>query len=87
LWREIGDHNATASWVAWKTKCVVSNCHKSGMYAKKAKHKKESRTSRAARLCFLNYLAFLRPAADRTDAVIPWVPLYFCCLRWPSLHA
>jgi hypothetical protein len=23
--------------------------------------------------CFLNYLAFLGPEADRTDAALPWV--------------
>jgi hypothetical protein len=25
------------------------------------------------RLCFLNYLAFLRPAADRAVSILPWV--------------
>jgi hypothetical protein len=24
-------------------------------------------------LCFLNYLAFLRPAADRAVSILPWV--------------
>jgi hypothetical protein len=27
----------------------------------------------AACLCFLNYLAFLRPAADRAVSILPWV--------------
>jgi hypothetical protein len=27
----------------------------------------------ASGLCFLNYLAFLRPAADRAVSMLPWV--------------
>jgi hypothetical protein len=35
--------------------------------------KDTTRHNAAACLCFLNYLAFLRPAADRADPIIPWV--------------
>jgi hypothetical protein len=36
----------------------------------KAGNKKDNA---AACLCFLNYLAFLRPAADRAVSLLPWV--------------
>jgi hypothetical protein len=36
--------------------------------------KKATKNDNAATyLCFLNYLAFLRPAADRAVSILPWV--------------
>jgi hypothetical protein len=42
-----------------------------GAYAKRAKQatKKDNATACS---CFLNYLAFLRPAADRAVSLLPW---------------
>jgi hypothetical protein len=34
-------------------------------------------------LCFLNYLAFLRPAADRADSILPWVVSRSRSYRFP----
>jgi uncharacterized protein YlaI len=39
---------------------------------KEGQHRKQ-KDQTAARLGFLNYLAFLRPAADRTDSALLWV--------------
>jgi hypothetical protein len=36
-------------------------------------HKENSWKNAAACLCSLSYLAFFRPAADRTDSVFSWV--------------
>jgi hypothetical protein len=53
----------------FKFKILGSKCQRSGTYAKRAKQA----TKKDNRLCFLNYLAFLRPAADRAVFVLPWV--------------
>jgi hypothetical protein len=42
------------------------------MYAKKAKQATKKDYA-AAFFCFLNYLAFLRPAADRAVSILPWI--------------
>jgi hypothetical protein len=42
------------------------------MYSKRARAGNKNDNA-AACLCFLNYLAFLRSAADRTDFVLTWV--------------
>jgi hypothetical protein len=55
-----------------KIKILGSECQTSGTYAKRAKHATK-KDSAAACLCFLNYLAFLRPAADRALSILPWV--------------
>jgi hypothetical protein len=48
-------------------------CQISGIHAKRAKQaiKKESAPRLAC--AFLNYVAFLRPAADRAVSILPWV--------------
>jgi hypothetical protein len=52
-------------------KILVSECETSGTCAKRIK---QARTDNAvACLCFLNYLAFLRPAADWAVSILPWV--------------
>jgi hypothetical protein len=33
--------------------------------------RRQQKDNAAACLCFLNYLAFFRPVADRTDSVLP----------------
>jgi hypothetical protein len=49
-----------------------SKCQTSGIYSKRAKQATKMTTPRLA--CFLkNYLAFLRPAADRTISILLWV--------------
>jgi recombinational DNA repair protein (RecF pathway) len=45
----------------------------SGVYAKGAKQATTKTTPRLVLLHFLNYLAFLRPAADQINSVLPWV--------------
>jgi hypothetical protein len=50
-------------------KVLGSECKTSGTYAKRA----EQATQIDNCLCFLNYLAFLRPAADREVSILPWV--------------
>jgi hypothetical protein len=52
-----------------KIKILGSECQTSGTYAKRAKQA----TKKDNRLYFLNYLAFLRPAADRAVSILPWV--------------
>jgi hypothetical protein len=42
------------------------------MYAKRAEQATKIDNATAC-LCFLNYLAFLRPAADRAVPMLPWV--------------
>jgi hypothetical protein len=46
-----------------------SECQASGTWSKRAKQP----TKKVNCLCFLNYLAFLRPAADRAVSILPWV--------------
>jgi hypothetical protein len=55
-----------------QAKLKVSEYPTSGISAKRASagHMKNNA---AACLCFLNYLAFLRPAADRAVSLLPWV--------------
>jgi hypothetical protein len=53
----------------FKFMILGSKCQTSGTYAKQATKKDNA----AACLCFLNYLAFLRPAADRAVSILPWV--------------
>jgi hypothetical protein len=55
-----------------KIKILGSECQTSGTYAKRAKQATK-KDNTAACLCFLNYLAFLRPAADRALSILPWV--------------
>jgi hypothetical protein len=55
-----------------KIKILGSECQASGTYAKRAKQATK-KDNAAACLCFLNYLAFLRPAADRAVSILPWV--------------
>jgi hypothetical protein len=47
-----------------KSSFQVSECQASGIYAKRAKQETK-KDNAAACLCFLNYLAFLRPKANR----------------------
>jgi hypothetical protein len=51
---------------------LPSECQTSGTCAKRAKQATK-KDNAAACLCFLNYLAFLRPAADRAVSILPWV--------------
>jgi hypothetical protein len=44
-----------------------------GMHAKRASAENNNNDNAAACLCFPNNLVFLRPEADRTDSVLPWV--------------
>jgi hypothetical protein len=53
----------------FKLKIRGSECQTSGACAKTAKQA----TKIGNRLCFLNYLAFLRPAADRAVSILPRV--------------
>jgi hypothetical protein len=53
-------------------KILGSERQTSGTYAKTAKLATK-KDNAAACLCFLSYLAVLRPAADRTVSVLPWV--------------
>jgi hypothetical protein len=53
-------------------KVLGSECQTSGACAKRAKQATK-KDNAAACLCFLNYLAFLRPAADRAVSILPWV--------------
>jgi hypothetical protein len=53
----------------FKFKILGSECQASGTYAKRAKQA----TKKDSCLCFLNYLAFLLPAADRAAFILPWV--------------
>jgi hypothetical protein len=53
-----------------KIKILGSECQTSGTYAKTAKQAIKIDNA-AASLCFLNYLAFLRPAADRAVSILP----------------
>jgi hypothetical protein len=55
-----------------KFKILGSECQTSGTYAKRAKQDTKIDNA-AACLCFLNYLAFLRPTADRALSILPWV--------------
>jgi hypothetical protein len=50
-------------------KILGSECQTSGTHAKRAKQATEIDDC----LCFLNYLAFLRPAADRDVSILPWI--------------
>jgi hypothetical protein len=53
-------------------KITGSECQTNGIYAKRAKQATKIDNA-AACLCFLNYLAFLRPAADRAVYILSWV--------------
>jgi hypothetical protein len=53
-------------------KILGSECQTSGTCAKRAKQATK-KDNAAACLNFLNYLAFLRPAADRAVSILPWV--------------
>jgi hypothetical protein len=55
-----------------KIKILGSECQTSGTYAKRAKQATKIDNA-AACLSSLNYLAFLRPAADRAVSILPWV--------------
>jgi hypothetical protein len=55
-----------------KIKILGSECQTSGTCAKRAKQASK-KDNAAACLCNLNYLAFLRPAADRAVHILPWV--------------
>jgi hypothetical protein len=52
-----------------KIKILGSECQTSSTHAKRAKQA----TKKGNCLCFLNYLVFLRPAADRAVSILPWV--------------
>jgi hypothetical protein len=52
-----------------KIKVLGSECQTGCTYAKRAKQA----TTKDSCLCFLNYLAFLRLAADRAVSILPWV--------------
>jgi hypothetical protein len=53
---------------------VVSECQESRIYAKRGPTKQATKHDNAAAcLYFLNYLAFLRPAAEWAVSVLPWV--------------
>jgi hypothetical protein len=57
-----------------KIKILGSECQISGACAKRAKQATKNKKDNAvACMCFLNYLAFLRPAADWVVSVLPWV--------------
>jgi hypothetical protein len=49
-------------------------CRTGGTYAKKAKQA-TNKDNAAACLSFLNYLVFLRPAADSADSELRWVEI------------
>jgi hypothetical protein len=51
-------------------KILGFECQTSGTCAKRAKQAIR-KDNAAACLCFLNYLAFLRPAADRAVSILP----------------
>jgi hypothetical protein len=53
-------------------KILGSECQASGTCAKRAEQATK-KDNAAACLCFLNYLAFLRPAADWAVSILPWV--------------
>jgi hypothetical protein len=56
-----------------QAKCLVYECQTSGVHAKRANQETNKKDNAAACLRFLNYLAFLRPAADRAASILPWV--------------
>jgi predicted transcriptional regulator len=62
----------TKSMIPSNIKIQGSECQTSGTYAKRAKQATK-KDNAAACLCFLNYLSFLRPAADRALFILPWV--------------
>jgi hypothetical protein len=55
-----------------QVKLLVSECQTRGVYAKMASAGNKNDNA-AAFWCFVNFIALLRPTADRTDSVIPWV--------------
>jgi hypothetical protein len=56
-----------------KIKILGSECLTSCTYAKRPS-RQQIKDDAAACLCFfLNYLVFLRPAADRAVSILPWV--------------
>jgi hypothetical protein len=60
--------------VNFQFKSLISACQAIGIYAKNFSAQTKKKVDNAAAcLCFLNYLAFLRPAADRALSVLPWV--------------
>jgi hypothetical protein len=68
------DVDARFTWnFKTKIKILGSECQTSGTYAKMAKQATKKSDNAAACLCFLNYVAFLRPAADRAVSILPWV--------------
>jgi hypothetical protein len=56
----------------YQVKLLSSEYQTSGTCAKRAKQATK-KDNAAACLCFLNYLAFLRPAAVRTVSILPWI--------------
>jgi hypothetical protein len=64
--------SSTPAVFMFKFKILGSEYQTSGTYAKRAKQATK-KDNAAACLCFLNYLAFLRPAADRAISILPWV--------------
>jgi hypothetical protein len=74
--QEFHDHFITTTMIIntimVQFKLLVAECQTSGIYAKRAKQATK-KDNAAACSCFLNYLAFLRPAADRAISVLPWV--------------
>jgi hypothetical protein len=61
-----------SSFQVQEFKILGSECQTSGTDAKRDKQATK-KDNAAACLCFLNYLAFLRPAADRAVSIHPWV--------------
>jgi hypothetical protein len=55
-----------------KIKLPGSECQTSGTSTKRAKQATK-KDNTAACSCLLNYLAFLRPMADRAVSMVPWV--------------
>jgi hypothetical protein len=69
------NHESSCFWICSckiKIKILGSECQTSGTYATRAKQATKKYNAVAC-LCFLNYLALLRPAADRTISIFPWV--------------
>jgi hypothetical protein len=67
-----GRHGLSIEEVKIQIKILGSECQASGTYAQRAKQAAKNDNAAA---CFyiLNYLAFLRTAADRAISILPWV--------------
>jgi hypothetical protein len=83
LWPEADQAISILPWVvsrgrsygflwACKIKILGFECHTTGTFVKRAKQATK-KDNAAACLYFLNYLAFLSPAADRAVSILPWV--------------